>query len=100
MLAIFSIAPFGKGESLSEYVTESIKLVEKSGLKYQVTSMGTIVEGEWDEVLDLINRCRRKMLEKVNRISIKIWIDERKGAKDALTNKIRSIETKLGHKLQ
>jgi len=100
MLAIFSIAPFGKGESLSEYVSESIKLVEKSGLKYQVTSMGTILEGEWDEVLDLINLCRRKMLEKANRISIKIWIDERKDAKDALTKKIRSIETKLGHKLQ
>lgn len=99
MLAIFSIAPFGKGESLSEYVSESIKLVKKSGLKYQVTSMGTIVEGEWDDVFNLINQCRKKMLKKVNRIGIKIWVDERKGAKDTISRKIKSLENRLGHKL-
>ena len=99
MLAIFSIAPFGKGESLSEYVSESIKLVEKSGLKYQVTSMGTIVEGEWDEVFKLINQCRKKMLGKANRIGIKIWVDERKGAKGTLTRKIKSLEDRIGHKI-
>ena len=99
MLVIFSIAPFGKGESLSEYVSESVKLIEKSGLNYQVTSMGTIVEGEWDEIFDLINRCRKKMLKKANRIGIKIWVDERKGAKNTLTRKIKSIESHLGHKI-
>ena len=99
MLVIFSVAPFGKGESLSEYVSESIKLIEKSGLNHQVTPMGTIVEGDWGEIFDLINKCRLSMRKKANRISIKIWVDDRKGAKNALKHKIQSLENKLGHEI-
>ena len=99
MLVMFSMAPFGKGESLSEYVSESIKLVEKSGLNHQVTPMGTIIEGEWDEIFNLINRCRMAMRKKANRISIKIWVDDRKGVKNALKKKIQSLENRMGHEL-
>ena len=99
MLVIFSIAPFGKGENLSEYVSESVKLVEKSGLSHQVTPMGTIIEGEWDDVFALINKCRLAMRKKANRISIKIWVDDRKGVKNALKQKIQSLEKRLGHEL-
>jgi uncharacterized protein (TIGR00106 family) len=99
MLVIFSLAPFGKGESLSEYVSESIKLIEKSGLSHQVTPMGTIVEGEWEEIFALINKCRLSMRKKANRVSIKIWVDDRKGAKNAIKRKINSLESKLGHEL-
>lgn len=45
-----SIVPMGAGESVSQYVAECIDLVDKSGLDYEVHSMGTIVEGELEEV--------------------------------------------------
>ena len=99
MLVMFSIAPFGKGESLSKYVAGSIDIIEKSGLKNQTTPMGTIIEGEWDEVFDLINKCRKNMMESANRISIKIWVDDRKGHHDTLTTKLESIEKHLGRSI-
>ncbi|MFH1515286.1 MAG: MTH1187 family thiamine-binding protein [bacterium] len=99
MLVMFSIAPFGKGESLSKYVAESIDIIEKSGLDNQTTPMGTIVEGSWDEIFALINKCRLKMRKSANRVSIKIWVDDRKGARGSLKKKIKSIEKHLGHSI-
>ena len=46
----FSVVPLGAGESLSEQVAKCLKIVQESGLPYQLTPMGTILEGEWDEV--------------------------------------------------
>jgi uncharacterized protein (TIGR00106 family) len=100
MLVMFSIAPFGKGDSLSKYVAESVEVIEKSGIAHQTTPMGTILEGDWEEIFDLINRCRKKMRKRADRISIKIWVDDRKGTKNALKKKIASLEKKLGHEIQ
>lgn len=97
---MFSIAPFGKGESLSEYVAEAVKVIEQSGIPHQTNPMGTVLEGSWEECMDVINKCRMKMRKKANRINIKIWVDDRKGARNALKKKIDSLENKLGHKIQ
>lgn len=99
MLVMFSIAPFSKGESLSKYVAESIDIIEKSGLPCQTTPMGTIIEGGWDEIFDTINRCRKKMRKHSDRISIKIWVDDRKGKRNMLKKKIESIEKRLGREI-
>ena len=99
MLVMFSIAPFAKGESLSKYVAESIDIIEKSGLPTQSTPMGTIIEGGWDEIFDVINKCRKKMRKHANRISIKIWVDDRKGKRNMLKKKLESIESQLGREI-
>ena len=48
VLLEFSMSPFDKGESLGPYVARSLDIVDRSGLPYQLTPMGTIIEGEWD----------------------------------------------------
>jgi uncharacterized protein (TIGR00106 family) len=98
MIAQFKIVPIGKGESLSSYVAECISIVEKSGLRYQLTPMSTIVEGEYVEVMDVIKRCHDRMLELSDRVSIGIEIDDRKGRSDAMTGKVRSVREKLAEK--
>ncbi|NMC75779.1 MAG: MTH1187 family thiamine-binding protein, partial [Candidatus Methanofastidiosa archaeon] len=55
MIVEISFVPIGTGTSLSRYVAKVIKNLEKSGIKYQLTPMGTIVEGEWEEISDLID---------------------------------------------
>jgi len=100
MLAEFSIVPLDKGVSLSEYVSKVIDLVDESELDYQLTPMGTIVEGDWDEVMGLIKQCHHTMKEHSNRVETKIIIDDRKGAKDRITGKIDSVEKKLGKELK
>jgi uncharacterized protein (TIGR00106 family) len=99
MLADFSIMPVGKGESLSKFVAQAVGLIVESGLPHHVGPMSTAVEGDWDQVMTLIKKCRDKMLDSCNRIVISIKIDDRKGAKNMITAKLKSIEQKLGKPL-
>lgn len=100
MIAEFSIVPLDKGESLSQYVSEVLDMVDNSGLEYKLTPMGTIVEGEWDEVMDLIKRCHEHMREVSNRVDTRIAVDDREGAENRIEGKIESVESKLGKRLK
>jgi uncharacterized protein (TIGR00106 family) len=100
MLAEFSVVPIGMGESVSQYVAECMKIVEDSGLSYKINPMGTVVEGEYDEVMALVKRCHTKIIEMCPRVITTIKIDDRKGAKGAIDKKIQSVEQKLGKKLK
>jgi len=95
MLVQFSIVPLGVGVSISSYVAKVIKIVDKSGLPYKLHAMGTIVEGEWEEVMNLIKKCRDTLMEEIERIVIDIKIDDRKGATGRIEGKVRSVEEKL-----
>lgn len=100
MLAEFSVVPIGKGESVSQYVAECIKLVESSGLEYRLNPMGTVVEGEYDDVMGLVRRCHMRVLELCPRVITTVKIDDRKGRRNMMDSKIRSVEEKLGKKLK
>ncbi|TRZ65154.1 MAG: thiamine-binding protein [Rhodocyclaceae bacterium] len=99
VLLEFSMSPFDKGASLSEYVARSLDIVDKSGLPYQLTPMGTIVEGEWDEVMALVTACFETMSRDCERISTSMKIDYRAGKSGRLKSKIESVESKLGRTL-
>ena len=99
VLLEFSMSPFDKGASLSEYVARSLDIVDKSGLPYQLTPMGTIVEGEWDEVMALVTACFKTMSQDCERISTSIKIDYRAGKSGRLKSKVQAIESKLGRTL-
>jgi uncharacterized protein (TIGR00106 family) len=100
MLVQFSIVPLGKGESVSEHVAGVLKIVDESGLPYRLTPMGTVVEGEWDAVMALIRTCHLEVLKTIPRLITTITIDDRPGKPDRITEKIRSVETRLGRQLR
>jgi len=100
MIVEFSITPLGRGESLSEDVARVLDLVDRSGLDYRLTPMGTIVEGEWDEVMALIRECHHLVLERAPRVATWIHIDDRKGAKGRISYKVKSVEERLGRELR
>ena len=95
MIVDFSIAPVGTGESLSAYVAEVFKTIEESGLPYEHHAMGTNIEGDWDAVMRLIKVCRNRMLEKADRVSISIKIDDRKGITDGIARKVAAARQKM-----
>ncbi len=99
VLLDFSMSPFGKGESLSPFIARSIDIIDKSGLSYQLTPMGTILEGEWDEVMKVVSDCFATMQTDCDRISAQIKIDYRAGPSGRMKAKIEAIEDKLGRKL-
>ncbi|OGF61982.1 MAG: hypothetical protein A2Y62_20915 [Candidatus Fischerbacteria bacterium RBG_13_37_8] len=97
MLVEFSIIPVGVGSSIGEVVAKVLKIIAESGIRYKATSMGTIVEGDWDEVMTLIKKCHNTVVETSGRAMTRIAIDDRKGAQaDRLEGKITSVEKRLG----
>ena len=96
----FSVVPIGMGESVSQYVVECMKMVEDSGLSYKINPMGTVVEGEYDEVMALVKRCHMRIIELCPRVITTVKIDDRRGAKGVIDRKILSVEEKLGKKLK
>lgn len=95
VLLEFSMSPLGKGESVGEYVAESVRIVHESGLDYRLHAMGTIIEGEWNEVMAVVTRCFEHMKERCPRVSCSIKIDYRAGVSGRLTTKVRSVQDKL-----
>jgi uncharacterized protein (TIGR00106 family) len=95
ILAEFSITPIGAGESLSTYVAECMKIVKESGLPHELTAMGTIVEGEWDEVMAVIKACHMVVRAKCRRVSTLIKIDDREAPPGRIKAKVESVLKKL-----
>ncbi len=97
MIAQFSIVPIGKDEDLGGFVADIIKIVEKSGLPYSLNAMGTVVEGEWDEVMTLLKDCRDEALKTSGRILINMTIDDRPAKPmNRMKEKIESVKRRLG----
>ena len=100
MLIEFSIVPIGASSSMGAKVAEVLDLVDSSGLSYKLTPMGTIVEGEWDELMQLVKECHMKMMEHEKRVLTRIIIDDRKGKTGNIDRKVSSIEKRLGRSLK
>jgi len=100
VLLEMSITPLGKGESVSQYVAECVQLVEQSGLDYELHAMGTIVEGELDEVLDLMRRCIEQTARHSDRVTCAAKLDFRRGASGRMKSKVTSVEQKLGREVR
>jgi uncharacterized protein (TIGR00106 family) len=91
----FSIFPMDKGESLSPYVARALKLIQDSGLPHELNPMGTCVEGEWKDVMSLVDRCFQELQKDCNRINLSLKADYRKGPGGRLKTKIESVRAKL-----
>ena len=96
----FSMFPLDKGESLSTYVAKSLEIIDSSGLEYHCHAMGTVLEGEYDEVMDVVKRCFQAMSAESNRIECSIKLDYRRGLRGRLKSKVASVEEKPGRKLK
>jgi uncharacterized protein (TIGR00106 family) len=95
VLLEFSMSPLGKGESVSKYVSRSLDIIDKSGVPYRLNPMGTVLEGEWEEVFSVVRKCYERMRKDCNRISCIIKVDYRKGHSGRLVSKVASVEKTL-----
>src|SRR3954470_15519483 len=100
VLLDFSMTPLGKGESVSRYVARCLEVVASSGLDYRLHAMGTTLEGELDQVLDVVRRCFRALEADCDRISCSVKIDYRKGPPGRLDSKVRKVQALAGQPLR
>jgi uncharacterized protein (TIGR00106 family) len=92
-----TIIPLGTGSaSVGEYVADIQKALEKSGLPYTLTDMGTTVEGSSNELLILAGQLSEMPFSKgVQRVVTQISLDDRRDKKIELGDKIASVAARL-----
>jgi uncharacterized protein (TIGR00106 family) len=98
MLVAFSVAPSGmEGPegSVHDAVAAAVRIVRESGLPNRTTSMFTELEGEWDEVFDVIRRATEAVAEFGPRVSLVLKADIRPGRTGELDAKVDRLEEAL-----
>jgi uncharacterized protein (TIGR00106 family) len=96
MLVAFSVSPLGgDGDSVGAAVAEAVRIVRASGLPNETNAMFTLVEGEWDEVMDVVRRATKAVAAVSPRVSLVLKADLRAGTSGALRSKVETIERHL-----
>lgn len=97
VLLEFSMFPTDKGESVSEYVSKIIKMIDSSGYSYKLTPMGTIIEtNSLKEALDLVEKSYACLEPYSNRVYSSLKLDIQKNKSERMKSKVASIENKIG----
>jgi uncharacterized protein (TIGR00106 family) len=99
MAVVFvSITPLGTATpSVSKYVAGVEQVLRASGLKHQLTAMGTLIEGDVDDVLAVVRQMHEHpFAQGAVRVSTLIKIDDRRDKEHTIAGKMRSVEEKIG----
>ncbi|MDO5076600.1 thiamine-binding protein [Corynebacterium sp.] len=98
MIVAFSVAPTEVPNShaeMSEAVAAAVRVVRDSGLPNETNAMFTLIEGEWNEVMDVVRRATEAVLEVSPRVSLVLKADIRPGYTGQMTQKVASLERHL-----
>ncbi len=101
MIVAFSVAPSGgpsasSDGSVHDAVAAAVRVVRESGLPNRTSSMFTEVEGEWDEVMDVVKRATEAVGAYGTRVSLVLKADIRPGHTGEIDGKLERLEAALG----
>jgi uncharacterized protein (TIGR00106 family) len=94
-----SIVPVGTGTpSVSKYVARVAQLLqEEQDIKYELTAMGTIIEGDLEHLLNMVRKVHLSAFDMgVQRVVTSVKIDERRDKPSTINSKVASVKEKLG----
>ncbi len=93
----FAIFPIDKTDHIGEYVSEVVAYIRSTGLSYQFSPMGTIVEASTvRELLDVVDEAYNIMDPVSDRIYCVINMDSNKKKSNLIDQKRKSIERRIG----
>ena len=95
-----SIVPLGTSTpSISQYVAGAVQVLQKEkNIKYELTGMGTIIEGDLERLLGLVGKMHRSVFTAgIERVVTVVKIDERRDKASSIVGKVESVKRKLGH---
>ena len=97
MIVAFSISPTATDDagSVSEAVAAAVRVVRESGLPYELNSMFTNVEGEWDEVMAVVKQAVDVVAATSPRVGLVLKADIRPGFDGQLTAKVDRVNALL-----
>ena len=96
MVMELTIIPLEGGHSISSDVADLVKLIESSGLDYRMTAFGTLVEGSWDQLMDLAKQCHFDVRKKCERVLTMIRLDDHGERTGEIEGAVDRVERKLG----
>ena len=99
VLVEFSVVPMGAGASVSPVIAKVLRIVAESGVSYKANPMGTVLEGDWDNVMAVVRTCHLEVMKDAERAITMIKVDDRRGVEPRMERKLASVEQKLGMKL-
>ncbi len=86
--------------SMSPYVARVVDIIDKSGLKYRLSPMSTVIEGELEQVLAVATQCHNELAKDCDRISMAMRVDSKPGNNATrMESKVTAVEEKVGRKL-
>jgi len=97
-IAEVSVVPLGtKTPAVSQYVARAVKVLEQEkDIKYEVTAMGTIIEGDLDRILAVVKKMHEGTFgEGVVRVLTTVKIDDRRDRAQGMKEKVDSLKKKL-----
>ena len=96
-IAEISIVPVGTATtSLSTYVADAVKLLQESGLHFELTAMGTIIEGPLADVMAILQKMHESPFGKgAERVYTVVKIDDRRDVASGIDYKIKAVVNKL-----
>lgn len=97
-LVAVAIAPFGVGDELSAHVADGVRIIRESGLRNETHSMFTEIEGEWDEVMDVVKRATFALAEAGIRTEVVLKADIRPGFENMMERKVEVVDELLAQR--
>ena len=90
--AEISVMPVGIGEGMSEYVAAAYQVAKKSELKVELTSMGTVLEGDVEEIFQLAREMHQVLFDKgAKRVITHLKLDERRDKVQGLEDRKKVV---------
>ena len=99
VLLEFSMTPLSGGESVSAQVARVLDVIDHSGVPYRLTPMGTILEGDWQQVMGVVSSCFDLLKTDCPRISVQMKVDYRAGSESRMAAKTERVQQILGRRL-
>ena len=65
-----------------------------------MTGMDTVIEGEWKDVMPVIERAEKRLREKHDRVYMVLTLDDHVGVENRLYGAIEAVERELGRRVQ
>ncbi len=96
--AQLEVVAVGTGStSMSSHISDAVKAIERSGVKYQLNPMGTTLEGDSLDAIFLATKAVHEALVKkgINRVVTHITIDDRRDAPKGMAEKVEAVRSKL-----
>ena len=91
-VAALSIAPSGVGEELSQYVAQAVEAIRESGLPNSTNAMFTNVEGDLDDVLNVVSAATHTLADQGYRTELVLKLDIRPGFSGQITRKQELVD--------